>query len=294
VRLAPVPRVFGSEFHPPRFGGEPRIIVGDLARWPPVGIDDPAYWKSEIGDVEVAVRERDGPPQNIFQNLARGGRIAFSEYFDWVIETAGDLDGIASPNASVEEIALAVSATGFETSYYLDAKLEQLSPTLYESTPAPDWYGTAPIDVNFWCGVLGTSSGLHCDVTPNCNMQVVGSKQFTLFAPSQSRCLYRVPHITHCRFDPNVPDLEQFPLARDACGLQCTLTAGEALYIPVGWYHQVTVVSDWAINVNVFWRRPLGQGLAIPSLWRFLARRGRARVRRAVSRVADQSRSRTL
>lgn len=282
MELRPVPRVHRHEFRPPRWGGEPRIVLDSFHCWTAPARWRPAYLKSVVGDREVAVRETNGPPRNIFQNLAEGGRISFSEYLDWVLETARDLRDIAELHASVGEITRMVCERGFDYSYYLDAKLEQLSETLLNDVPVPDWYPTAPIDINFWCGVLGTSSGLHCDVTPNCNVQVIGQKHFILFPPSQSRLIYRIRPIMHCRFDPNVPDFERFPLARDASGWQCTLRPGESLYIPVGWYHQVTVTSDWAVNVNFFWPRPFPQGLAIPDLWHFLLRRGWVRLRKHI------------
>jgi hypothetical protein len=230
------------------------------------------------------VRETDGPPRNIFQNLAEGGTIPLSDYLDWVLSTADELEPVAAGCDDASALTEAVCASGFETAYYLDAKLAQLSPELLRDAPVPPWYPPPPLDVNFWCGVLGTSSGLHCDVTPNCNVQVAGRKNFRLFAPSQAENVYRVPGITHCRFDPNLPDYDRFPRAREAAGWECTLEPGEALYVPVGWYHQVTVVSGWALNVNFFWRRPFPEGLVNPSLWRFLLRRGAVRARGAVAR----------
>lgn len=262
-----------SQFRPPRLGGQPRVVLENLPGWEAPTSWQPEHLKAAVGDREVAVRETHGPPQNMFQNLASGGRIAFNDYLDWVLETASDLREIADAHSRPEAITAAVCEAGFESSYYLDAKLDQLSAALHAETPMPDWYPWAPLDVNFWCGVLGTSSGLHCDITPNCNMQVVGQKHFSLFAPSQSRRLYRIPQVTHCRFDPNTPDFQRWPRARAARGMQCTLRPGQALYIPAGWYHQVTVVSGWAVNVNVFWRRPRGQALLLPGLWRFLLRR---------------------
>jgi ribosomal protein L16 Arg81 hydroxylase len=111
-----------------------------------------------------------------------------------------------------------------------------------------------------------------------------------LYPPSQARRVYRVPKITHCRFDPNVADYDAFPRARRARAWECTLTPGESLYIPAGWYHQVTVVSGWAINVNVFWPRPAGQALLLPGLWRFLLRRERAKARRSLASIAPRRR----
>jgi hypothetical protein len=279
MRLSPIPRVSRADFRPARAAGGPVVVVDDTPGRPAFTRWSEGYLKSVAGHREVAVRETNGPPRNVFQNLAQGGRVPFGDYLDWVVETARDLEAIAG-HSGVRDITRAVAARGFDVSYYLDAKLDQLSDRLLADAPAPGWYRTAPVDTNLWCGVLGTSCGLHCDVTPNCNVQVIGRKHFILFPPSQSRRVYRIPRITHCRFDPNDPDFERFPLARRASGLQCTLSPGESLYIPVGWYHQVTVVSAWALNVNFFWRRPFPQGLATPPLWRFLLRRGWARVRR--------------
>ncbi|MFC4531997.1 cupin-like domain-containing protein [Sphaerisporangium dianthi] len=280
MRLKPIPRVSRRDFRPARLAGGPLVVLDNTPGWRAFTRWHEGYLKSVAGDREVAVRETNGPPRNIFQNLAEGGRVPFGDYLDWVVETARDLEGLAGDHAGVREVTRAVAGGGFEVSYYLDAKLGELSKTLVADAPAPDWYRSPPVDANLWCGVLGTSSGLHCDVTPNCNVQVIGRKHFILFPPSQSRRVYRIPRITHCRFDPNDPDFDRFPLARRASGRQCTLSPGESLYIPVGWYHQVTVVSAWALNVNFFWPRPFGQGIATPPLWRFLLRRGWARARR--------------
>jgi hypothetical protein len=232
----------------------------------------------------VAVRETVGPPRNIYQNLAAGGRISFAQYLDWVLHTANDDDlrAVLRESVNVTDIVRGVCASGFDRSYYLDAKLAALSRELLRDVRVPPWYASDPVDIFFWCGVLGTSSGLHFDVTPNCNVQVAGQKHFILFAPSQAPLLYRMPGGAHCRFDPNVPDYDRYPRSRAAIAWRCTLRPGESLYIPPGWFHQVTVTSPWAVNVNFFWPRPFPQALITPVLWRLLLRRGWVRVRAAV------------
>lgn len=282
MELVPIPRVVRENFRVPRLGGEPRVVLGNVTDWPALHRWEPAYLCALIGEREVTVRETNGPPRNIFQNLAGGGQLPFRQYLDWVLETAQDLREIPRRNDDVGRITQAVCDSGFESSYYFDANLAKLSTELLADTRVPDWYRVAPVDINFWCGVIGTSSGLHCDFTPNCNVQVRGTKHFTLFPPSQGRLVYQIPGGTHCLFDPNVPDFERFPLAERASGWECTLQPGESLYIPVGWFHQVTVTSGWALNINFFWRRPFPQGLVIPSLWQFLLRRGKARALRGL------------
>ena len=294
LKLEPVPRVHAKDFQPPRFGGKPQVVLHAVDDWAALHAWHPDYLKVVTGNVEVPVRETDGPPKNIFQNLGPGGLIAFSDYLDWVVMTANEqnFQDIAARLTENSDLVRHVCAIGFRQSYYLDADLRKLSPRLIADIRTPRWYDAEPVSVLLWCGIMGTSSGMHSDVKPNCNVQVIGRKHFILFGPSQSRALYRLPNITHCQFDPNLPDLDRFPMARGATGLQCTLAPGECLYIPVGWYHQVTVASDWAINVNFFWPRPFGQSLAVPVLWRFLARRAWAHLRVALSSRRRSARSR--
>ncbi len=272
-----VPRVHASEFRPKRLGRQPRVILENARGWRALQLWTPDYLKTIAGPTEVSVRETIGPPRNMYQNLAEGGRTTFAQYLDWVLEIASgsDFRDIVEQSAGdVSSVVRAVSACEFERSYYLDARLRALSNELLQDIGVPSWYLTDPVDIFFWCGVLGTSSGLHFDLKPNCNVQIVGQKQFILCEPSQASRLYRFPGGAHCRFDPNLSDFEAFPLARRVRFWRCLLQPGESLYIPVGWFHQVTVMSPWAVNVNFFWRRPFPQGAATPTLWRLILRRG--------------------
>jgi hypothetical protein len=286
-----IPRIHVSQFRPPRTGGEPRVVLGNAQHWRALRVWEPDYLKSIAGTCEVSVRETIGPPRNVYQNLAQGGKVSFSQYLDWVLETANgeDFRALAQEYSTVSDITRAVCDSGFESSYYLDTKLTSLSKELLTDVQIPNWYKADPVDVLLWCGVLGTSSGLHSDITPNCNVQITGHKHFMLFSPSQCHLLYRIPGGAHCRFDPNIPDFKRFPLARKALGWRCTLRAGESLYIPAGWFHQVTVTSAWALNVNFFWPRPFPQGLITPTLWGLLVRRSWARFRAGIRRSGPHS-----
>jgi Cupin-like domain len=292
--LTVVPRRSASEFQPLRNPGTPCVIT-DLARsWPAIRDWEPQYLKKIAAGTMVDVRERRGAPRNIYQNMATGGSIALADYIDWVMEMAGsqDLQTISKASQSATEVTRAIDQARFDRSYYLDVDLARLPPQLLSDVSAPPWYGRPPLRTLLWMGVLGTSSGLHADVTPNCNVQVVGRKSFALFAPNQTRFLYRMRRSTHCAFDPNEPDYAHYPLAQRSSGMLCVLSPGEALYIPVGWYHQVTVVSPWAVNVNFFWPRPFPQGLLTRPLWSILLRRVWARYLVRMKRYFVESRLR--
>jgi len=262
-------------------GGEPRVVLENAQQWRALRAWSPEYLKSMAGAKHVAVRETVGPPRNVYQNLAEGGRISFAQYLDWVLEMASgeDFRNVATRHCNVADITRAICNLPFANAYYLDTRLAALSTELLKDVDIPRWYTSDPVDVLLWCGVLGTSSGLHFDITPNCNVQVAGHKHFILFPPSACRLLYQNGGGAHCPFRPNTPDFDRFPLAKKALGWRCTLYMGDSLYIPAGWFHQVTVTSPWALNVNFFWPRPFPQGLITPSLWRVLIRRKWARLR---------------
>ena len=54
-----------------------------------------------------------------------------------------------------------------------------------------------------------------------------------------------------CDFNPDAPDYQRFPRARDVTFLRVTLEAGDLLFLPEGWFHQVESVST-SLSVN-FW-----------------------------------------
>jgi hypothetical protein len=72
--------------------------------------------------------------------------------------------------------------------------------------------------------------------------QLFGRKQWTLFAPSDSKYLYPkssdgfwVPN--HSPIEPHNPDLRRYPLFAQARGYTTVLNAGEFIYCPASWWH---------------------------------------------------------
>jgi hypothetical protein len=107
-----------------------------------------------------------------------------------------------------------------------------------------------------WIGPMGTFTPLHFDLTNNFIAQIVGSKQVILAPPSEAPKLYNDRHVFSAVRDINDEEqLAQYPLAREAETLEVTLAAGEALFIPLGWWHQVTAL-DFSVTMtctNFIW-----------------------------------------
>ncbi|PLY39732.1 transcription factor [Janthinobacterium sp. ROICE36] len=98
----------------------------------------------------------------------------------------------------------------------------------------------------FWVGPAGTVTPLHCDYDDNIFAQVWGRKRIFLSPPHHDAFLY--PREANAilfgsPFDPEAPDFQRFPLARQANMIECLVEPGDMLYVPAGWYHQVRALT---------------------------------------------------
>jgi hypothetical protein len=94
----------------------------------------------------------------------------------------------------------------------------------------------------FWLGPSGTVTPLHCDYDDNIFAQIWGTKRIYLAPPHHGQFLYPSEAnaiLFGSKFDPEAPDFDKFPLARQASMIECIVNPGELLYVPAGWYHQV-------------------------------------------------------
>jgi putative sterol carrier protein len=112
------------------------------------------------------------------------------------------------------------------------------------------------ISPRIWIGPKGTLTPLHRDDTDNLFAQVWGQKSFILAAPHHRAALgtwSTSPKggLDGCDFNPDAPDYQRFPAARAVPFLRVVLQAGDLLFLPEGWFHQVESVST-SLSVN-FW-----------------------------------------
>ena len=115
----------------------------------------------------------------------------------------------------------------------------------------------------FWIGPERTMTPLHCDYDDNIFAQIWGSKRIFLAPPHHDAFLYPSEAnaiLFGSPVDPEAPDYERFPLARQAALVDCVVSPGEMLYVPAGWYHQVRALS-FSLSSNR-WARGLPLALA--------------------------------
>ncbi|MEH6548806.1 MAG: cupin-like domain-containing protein [Pseudomonadales bacterium] len=114
--------------------------------------------------------------------------------------------------------------------------------------------------VGIWIGNK-TTSPCHYDAQSNIACCAVGKRKFTLFPPDQIQNLYPGPldltpggqAITMVDF--SAPDLEKYPRFEEAMsvGQVAELEAGDAIYIPCMWWHQVEATSEFNVLINYWW-----------------------------------------
>ena len=115
----------------------------------------------------------------------------------------------------------------------------------------------------FWIGPAGTVTPLHCDYDDNIFAQVWGSKRIFLSPPHHDEFLYPKEAnaiLFGSPFDPEAPDFDRFPLARQASMIEVVVNPGDMLYVPAGWYHYVRALT-FSLSSNR-WARSVPLALA--------------------------------
>lgn len=117
------------------------------------------------------------------------------------------------------------------------------------------------VEPNIWMGNAVTVP-THNDLSENIACIAAGSRRFTLFPPDQAENLYVGPEGSTPAGRPislvklHSPDFQKYP--RFKVALQhaqvAELRAGDALYIPTNWWHNVESLGDFNILVNYWWK----------------------------------------
>lgn len=93
----------------------------------------------------------------------------------------------------------------------------------------------------------GAYTPLHRDLEDGATCVFVGRRRFRLWSPDQAELLYAMPDhppaFQGCFADARRPDLRRFPLLRRARAVEVTLEPGDVLYLPFGWFHDVSVLE---------------------------------------------------
>ncbi|WP_395336129.1 DUF6065 family protein [Novosphingobium sp. BL-8H] len=212
----------------------PALITGELDDWPALHRWTPEYLKAKIGPAPVEVQAgRSGNPDFERKMDAHTTAMPFDAFIDRICAPgAGNDLYLTAYNAGANAEALAP----------LNADLGFLDKFLTRETDRP--HGMT------WIGPLGTFTPLHHDLTNNLLLQLAGSKRILLASPLETPRIHNDFHVYSEIRDLAEPDLTmRFPSLKGMRVHQVDLMAGEALFIPLGWWHQVTS-TDFSVTIT--------------------------------------------
>ncbi|XP_076089323.1 tRNA wybutosine-synthesizing protein 5-like [Mytilus galloprovincialis] len=133
------------------------------------------------------------------------------------------------------------------------ADINKQFPELAEDISIPPFFSPD----RFFSSVFRISSNgiqlwTHYDVMDNILIQVTGSKRVVLFSPQDANYMYLNGDKSEV-LDIDNPDLEKYPNFINATRYEGVLQAGDILFIPALWFHNV-IALEFGIAVNVFWK----------------------------------------
>lgn len=148
-----------------------------------------------------------------------------------------------------------------KTLYLQQAWIQDLMPSLHEDIDIIiKTFNNATFSYpQLWVGTSHSLVPLHFDQPNNFLVQIYGEKHLLLFPPKQSKYLYMQPfysRIVHTSqidtyIDKSNPNVSKFPKLQEAEFIEVVLKAGDLLYIPPYWWHQVQGLS---LNISVTYR----------------------------------------
>jgi hypothetical protein len=230
----------GASFRARAAEGLPFLLSGVVKRWPLCALT-PQELRERFGAVPVRARVGDYVATAFAPDRAMRD-MSLREYLDLSAAPASDLPPDDLPP------------------YVGNLDLRELNgmchwPAYFDKMGPP----------RFWLGPARTVTPLHCDYDDNIFAQVWGRKRIFLAPPHHDVFLYTReanPVLFGSPFDPEAPDYDAFPLARQAAIVEVEVDPGDMLYVPAGWYHQVRALSfslssnRWARGVPLVLQAP--------------------------------------
>ena len=219
-----------EDFKKDYFGPHIPVVLKDFSsEWPAMKKWTPEYFSETYGDNQVKVYNASfGEPGEGYMGQAQA-TIPFSEYLDKVFNSGSDLrmflyNIMSHCKELTKDVIKPALVKGFSENFYF-----------------------------MFFGPRGSVTQLHYDIDMSHVFHTVfsGSKKFYLFSQEQNKLLYRHPFTVRSYVDVVTPDLEKFPMLRNAQGYEVTLHKGDTLFIPAGyWHHIVYEDASFALSLR--------------------------------------------
>lgn len=217
-------RVSHEEFIERYVRGCRPVVLTDVAHdWPAAQRWSPADLKARFGHLEVEIQaERSANAQYEVDKLRHRKRVNLGDFVDRVM------------------------AMGVSNDEYLTANNELLrrpefAPLLEDIGSLPAVCDRAKLAErsSFWFGPAGTVTPLHHDTIMLFHTQIVGRKRWRFISPLQTPRLYNHFEV-YSPIDLDHIDWARYPDFAGVKVLETIVEPGETMFLPLGWWHQVT------------------------------------------------------
>lgn len=204
------------------YENRPVVIRGYAQNWPASHKWTPDFIKENYGDVNVNITDdRLSNPNYDMQHEQHTRTCTLGAFVDRVKEnTSGNNAYMVANNRAIEHPDFAPI---LDDVHY--------DPAMFD---AARWKGCSA----FWLGPAGTITPTHHDTCNILFVQLYGRKQFRLFSPLESDMLVNARSM-YSSVDPESPDSAQHPNLKSVTERTTLLTPGDAIFLPVGWWHHV-------------------------------------------------------
>ncbi len=203
----------------------PVVITGMMDDWPAMRKWNLDFFRDRFGDREIEVQMgRNAGANYEIEREKFIKKIKMSQFIEMIRSSSGTNDFyLTANNNSSNKTAL---------------------PELWDDIiQIPEYLdGSDRLGGFFWMGPPGTITPFHHDLTNNFMAQVIGRKRVKI-APSWDMPLMNNDYHVFCRVDGRVASANPRPSSDEPQILECMLSAGEILFLPIGCLHFVEGVE---------------------------------------------------
>lgn len=234
------PQVAADEFFARYFAGNRPVVLTDVVtHWPAYQTWCPAYFRDRFGHLDIEIVSGRASDSDYDRNFdAHREQTDMATFVDRVVAAgdSNDLYLIARNNLMMREAFSALTGD-----IVIDESI--FDPALLDN-------GTS-----LWFGPAGTITPLHHDTTNILFCQIHGRKRISLISPWHTELL-RAADGFYSTYDLESHETRRMFEDAGIATLDVTLEPGEALFIPVGWWHHVKAL-DISITFSLLnFRRP--------------------------------------